>query len=263
MWFNDLMDDLKKAFLISTKYRQVFIPIFLKLAMNIVVALVIIVGGLASVFSGTFASIYGTEPVNVAISIITSMSMFLLVGYILYMILYSFIEVGSINLYRVAISGRKPEKSDFLDVIKSYIGKVISGKLLIHFIALILSPIIIILYLMYLILIGTLTGGWGLVFLGVIIDMYFAMWTIAIVNDDLGVKSAISKSFSFAKEHFNVMFILILSTHMIAQYSISVLGPLGILLLSWFIGGVIRTYFKITTYITYLRYESSQYEGNF
>ena len=260
MWFNNLMDDLRKAFLVSEEYRGIFIPIFLKLAMNIVVGLVIFVGIIASIATGSFAGISGADPIGVAIGIIGPSILFLLTGYILYIILYSLIEVGSINLYKVALSGVKPKKSDFTDVIKSYIGKVISGKLLIHFLSFILSPIIIILYLVYALLVGTLTGGWGLVFLSVVISMYFATWTIAIVNDDLDVKSAIGKSFRFAKAHFKPMFILIFSTAMIIQYSVMLLGPFGVIFVGWFIGGVLKTYFKLATYITYLRYEERSYQ---
>lgn len=260
MWFNNLMDDLRAAFLVSNEYRGIFIPIFLKLAMNIVVGIVIVVGVITSIVAGSFSGIAGADPVEVAIGIIGPSALFILTGYILYIVLYSLIEVGSINLYKVALSGRKPVKADFTDVIKSYIGKVISGKLLIHFLVLILSPIIIVLYLIYAVLVGTLTGGWGIIFLSVVIDMYFATWTIAIVNDNLGVRSAIGKSFRFAKSHFKPMFILILSALMITQYAVTILGPLGAIFVGWFIGGVLRTYFKVGTYITYLRYEKSSYD---
>lgn len=262
MWFNNLMDDLRKSFLISNEYRGIFVPIFLKLAMNIVVGMVIVIGVMASLITGGFAGFAGADPIEVAIGIIGPSIIFIITAYILYIVLYSLIEVGSINLYRVALNGKKPTKADFTDVIKSYIGKVISGKLLIHFLVLILSPIIIILYIIYAILVGTLTGGWALVLLAVVIDMYFATWTIAIVNDDLGVTKALSKSFRFAKSHFKPMFLLILSALMIGQYAVTILGPLGSIFVGWFIGGVIRTYFKLGTYITYLRYENASYELN-
>ncbi|MGB3366599.1 MAG: hypothetical protein WBA54_03845 [Acidaminobacteraceae bacterium] len=260
MWFNNLMDDLRKAFLVSNEYRGIFVPIFLKLAMNIVVGIVIVVGVITSIAAGSFAGIAGANPIEVAIGIIGPTALFILTGYVLYIVLYSLIEVGSINLYKVALSGQKPVKADFTDVIKSYIGKVISGKLLIHFLVVILSPIIIILYLIYVVLIGTLTGGWALILLSVIIDMYFATWTIAIVNDGLGVSSAIGKSFRFAKAHHKAMFILILSLVMVTQYAVTIFGPLGAVFLGWFIGGVLRTYFKMGVYITYLRYENVSYE---
>lgn len=261
MWFNNLMDDLKKAFLVSDEYRGIFVPVFLKLAMNVVVGLVVFAGIITSIITGSFAGVKGAEPIEVALGIIAPSLLFLLIGYILYLILSSLIEVGSINLYRVALSGVKPNKSDFTDVIKSYIGKVISGKLLIHFLSLILLPVIIVLYLIYALLIGTLTGGWALIFLSVIINMYFATWTIAIVNDNLGATSSIKRSFKFAKVHFKTMFVLILSSLMIIQYCVTILGPFGAIFVGWFIGGVLRTYFKLATYITYLRYQNSSYEG--
>ena len=114
MWFNNLMDDLRSAFLVSNEYRGVFVPIFLKLAMNIVVGIVIIVGVIASIAAGSFAGIAGAEPIEVAIGIIGPSALFVITGYILYVVLYSLIEVGSINVYKVALSGIKPVKADEL-----------------------------------------------------------------------------------------------------------------------------------------------------
>ena len=260
MWFNNLMDDLKKAFLVSNEYRAVFIPIFLKLAMNIVVGIVIIAGIIISISTSTLSMIRVSEPINVLISAVSASAIFILAGYILYIVLYSLIEVASINVYKVALSGQKPVKSDFTDVIKSYIGKVISGKLLIHFLSFVLSPIIVLLGLLYFLSFGILTAGWGVILLVVLVDMYFATWTIAIVNDNLGVWAAIVKSFKFARTHFKTMFILILSSIMVTQYTVTIFGPLGAFLLGWFIGGVLRTYFKISIYISYLRYENVSYK---
>ena len=263
MWFNNLMDDLKKAFLVSNEYRGVFVPVFLKLAMNIIVGILIVVGIITSMVSGAFAGADGASPIEVATKIIGPALFYIGFAYLIYIILASLIEVGSINIYKVAIDGRRPEKSDFTGVIKNYIARVISGKLLIHFLVLILLPIIIVVYVIYMILIGIITSGWGLIALSVIIDMYFAVWTIAIVNDDMTVIKSLKHSFRFARRNFKTMFVLLLSSFMIIQYTVTILGPFGAFFVGWFIGGVLRTFFKIATYITYLRYNEVQSDSEY
>jgi len=170
----------------------------------------------------------------------------------LYVVLWGFIEVGSISLYRAALKDEKPTKAHFMDGIKSYFTKVLSGKLLIHLIILILSPILVLLFFIYFVVIGIPSAGWGLVFLSTTIGVLFATWTIAIVSDDYGAIEAIKKSFEFGKSNFKIMFITILSMTMISSYAMMLFGPLGFLLAGWFIGGVVSTYFRIIIYMTYL-----------
>ncbi len=258
MWFEVLMDDFKRALFISSKYKGVFIPIFLKLAMYLILVVVIGIGIVISIASGIFAGVSKEEALKVILRFLVPTGFFLILGYVIYMILWSLIEVGSINLYYAAIIDEKPGKEHFFKGIKTYLGKVLSGKLLIHFVVLIVSPIWLALFILYFILVGIPTAGWGVVFLAVGIGAFFASWTIAIVHDDLGPIDGIKASFRLAKNHFKPLFIIILAVSMVTQYAVNLFGPIGLLLGGWFIGGILRTYFKIVIYLTYLMYSSKK-----
>jgi len=258
MWFDNLMDDCKNGLLIADKHKGVFVPIFLRLAMNIIIGVVTVISVIAMIAGGTFAGIADAEPFKIVMSVLVSGGILMLIGYIVYLLLWGLIEVGSINLYRAALNDEKPTKAHFFGGIKSYIGKVFAGKLLIHFVCIIASPILIALYLIFLVLVGIPTGGWGAVFLSVAIGVYFATWTIAIVHDNLSAVQGIKTSFRLARQRFKPLFVIILTSLMIIQFSVSLIGPLGTFFAGWLISGVLGTYFRIVIYMTYMRYSDNE-----
>ncbi|SHI37961.1 hypothetical protein SAMN02745751_00187 [Dethiosulfatibacter aminovorans DSM 17477] len=255
MWFDFLMDDGKAVFELSRQYKGVFVPVFLKLIMTLIIGVYAVISIGITAISGALSGIGSARDIEVIISILAPMFIFLVFGYIIFMIFWALIEVGSINLYRAAINGEKPTREHFLTGIKRYMMRVFGGKLFIHFLVLILSPLLIIFFVIYAVILGIPTAGWAVVFLTVVIGAYFATWTIAIVNDDLGVFKGLGASFRLAKRHFKPMFILVLSMMMVVRYSSWILGPLAFVFLGWFLGGVVRTFFRIVLYKTYLRYE--------
>lgn len=253
MWFDEIMDDCKNALRIAHKNKGIFIPLFVKLGLNIlliILAFVLVVGNIVRIAN---LSMRGMEDLNI---ILRQIPLFLVAGVIIYLIYLlgdSLIEVGSINLLKVAANEEKPRFSYFLEGVKSYFLKVLGGKLLILLIFLVLSPIIILLYVLYTAIIGTLSGGWGLIFLGVLIAVYFASWTTAIVVDNLSPTRAIGISFKLGKKYFPGLFVIMLSSTLIGSYISMVFGPFVALLGGWFIGGVILTYFKLMVLLVYNR----------
>lgn len=252
MWFDKLMDNCKKSLETSINFKHVFIPIFLKLILTLIIGAIVFISIIIVISTGVISGISDFTGSALTLSILLPIVAFLLFAYLTYIIIWSAIEVGSIQIYKVAINGQKPTKDIFFNAMKSYVTKLITGNLLIHFIALITSPILLIVYLLYVVLIGIPSAGWGLLFLTVVISTLFATWTIAIVNDELGAVDAIKKSFTIGIKHFKTIFLIMLSITMVSNYVITLFGPLGSIIGGWFIGGVVVTYFKIVLYLTYL-----------
>lgn len=253
MWFDEIMDDCKNALRVSHNNKKIFIPIFIKLGLNIlliILAFALVIGNIVRIAN---LSMRGMEDLNI---LLRQLPLFLIAGVIIYLIYLlgdSLIEVGSINLLKVAVNEEKPGFSYFLEGIRRYFLKVLGGKLIILLIFLVLSPIIILLYLLYTAIIGTLSGGWGVIFLGVLVAVYFASWTTAIVVDNLSPTRAIGLSFKLGKRYFPGLFIIMLSSTLISSYISMVFGPFVALLGGWFIGGVILTYFKLVVLLIYNR----------
>jgi hypothetical protein len=253
MWFDEIMEDCKNALRIANNNKGIFVPIFIKLGLSILlfvttigfaIGYVVRVANLSYNRISSLQILFKEIPIVLVIGIIT---------YLLFLVVGSIIEVGSINLIKTAAEGVKPKSSHFFQGIKNYFLKVLGGKLIIHLIILVLSPIIIGLYLLYTVLIGTLTAGWGITFLSVVIAVYFTSWTTAVVVDNLSPIKAISISFKIGKKYFWGLFIIILSSILISRYIAVVFGPLVALLGGWFIAGVILTYFKLVVLMVYNR----------
>jgi len=258
MWFDSIMDDFKNALFIVNKHKGVFVPIFLRLIMHIVIGIILVVGTIITITSGIFAGISEAETFELIMRIAVPASLVILMSYIIYIVLWGLIEVGSINLFRAAINDETPTKNHFFIGIKKYLKHVFTGKLLIHFLMMITSPIWLLLYGLYFIFVGIPTGGWGLLFFAIVISSYFATWTIAIVHNDLGPIKAIKQSFSIARHHFKPLFLILLTTVMMTQYAIALFGPVGMILAGWFLGGVFRTYFNVVIYLTYIRFTDKE-----
>lgn len=259
MWFDILMDDCKESLMVSDKYHGVYFPVFLKLIASLVMGIFLVISVIAIIAGGAMSGFEHMDGMEIAINIFKSLGFLGVISYILYLIIWGLIEVGTINMISAAFNDEKPTKAIFLEGIKTYLRKVISGKLLIHFVVMILSPVLFIAFILYAVIIGIPTAGYGVVFLFIAIGAYFATWTIAIVEDEMDVTEGLGASFRLARNHFKPLFVIVLSASLISQYVIWLFGPLGAVLAGWFLGGVINLYFKMVTYRTYIRY-SEEYD---
>jgi hypothetical protein len=253
MWFDEIMEDCKNALRITNNNKGIFVPIFIKLGLSILLfatTFAFVIGYIVRIANFSFRDISDLQilfrelPIVLAIGIII---------YFLYLLGSSIIEVGAINLLKMAVAGNKLKSSHFFEGIKNYFLKVLGGKLIILLIVLVLSPVIIGLYLLYTVLIGTLTAGWGITFLSAFITVYFTSWTTAVVVDNLSPIKAIGISIKLGKKYFWGLFTIILSSILISRYIAVVFGPLVALLGGWFIAGVILTYFKLVVLMVYNR----------
>jgi hypothetical protein len=177
----------------------------------------------------------------------------ILIAYVLYIVLNSLLEVGSINMYKAAVVGIKPSSSHFFEGMKKYFLKVLGGNLFIHLITLILSPIIIALTIIYAVIFGTLTAGWALILLSVLVMVFLGVWNIIVVVDDIPPIKAIGIGITFGKKYFWPLFIVMLSNIMLTKYLAAAFGPLAAIIAGWFIVGIVTTYFKVVVLLIYNR----------
>lgn len=253
MWFDEIMDDCKQALVVANKHKNIFVPIFLKLALWI--AIIAYVG--VSVVSGVIRyrnlldpGVIDYFPIR---EVLPSVIIFGLVLYLLILICFSIIDVGSINMFKAAISDAKPRFSHFTEGIKNYLLKVVLGKFLIHLVTLLFLPLLAVVYILYAALVGTLTGGWGLLFLGAFISVYLGTWVTIIVIEGYSPFKAIGKSFMLGARYFKGLFVILLASTLITTYSVSIFGPFAAIVGGWFFAGVAATYFKLIVMLIYYR----------
>lgn len=257
MWFDEIMDDCKQALVTANKYKGIFLPILLNLVLVVGIAIFVFI----SMFSILMKYIYAIQYMPGDLYTIMEMLPVLLgIGLILYLIAligYSIIEVGSINMYKAALSDIKPSFSHFIEGIKKYLLKVILGKIFLLLLSLLVSPIILVLFLLYITIAGTLTGGWAILFLSAFVLVYFSTWVSIIVIEGTSPFKAIGKSIKLGRKYFKGLFIILLATALLASYSVAILGIFAAIFVGWFIAGIVSTCSKLVLMLIYYRNKES------
>ena len=249
MWFDELMDDCKLALNTAVKNKGVFLPMFISGVINIVILILLFAAIIMFVIiiMAQGDSVLSHDIKNKIPIIIT----LVLSIYMIFTIIGVMLEVGSVNLYKMALGGFNLRATYFFDGIKKYFFKVFGFTLLCHLLGLILLIPVAALFLLYSFTIGIMTAGWGVTVLFIISGVYFGTWTIALIVDDSAPFKALGASFKFGGKNFLKLFILVLASSQISQYIFSAFGPLISIAVGWFISGAVVVYFRLVTMIMY------------
>ncbi|OGO78622.1 MAG: hypothetical protein A2Y23_10090 [Clostridiales bacterium GWB2_37_7] len=253
MWFDEIMDDCKQALITANKYKSVFVPIFLKLALSIAIFAFIFITFIAGIFRNEYILDYSFADYYTFMEILPTIITYGILIYLMVLVSFSILDVGSINMFKSALNEQKPKFKDFTEGIKKYLFKVILGKLFIHLLIIITLPLTALLYLLYALVAGTLTAGWGMLFLSVFISVYLGTWVIILVVEGYSPFKAIRKSIKLGRKYFKSLFIILLASTLVSSFSTVVFGVLAAVLAGWFIAGVVATYFKLVVMLVYYR----------
>lgn len=253
MWFDEIMDDCKQALITAGKHKGIFVPIFLKLALSITIFAYIFISFIAGIIRHEYVLEYVFTDYSAFMEVLPTIVTNGIIIYALVLVGFSILDVGSINMFKAALNDRKPRFNDFTEGVKNYLLKVILGKMFMHLIILVTLPITVVLYLLYALLVGTLTAGWGMVFLSVFVSIYLGTWVTIIVIEGDGPLKAIGKSIKLGRRYFKGLFIVLLASALISSYSTVIFGVLAAVLGGWFIAGLVATYFKLIMMRIYYR----------
>lgn len=253
MWFDEIMDDCKQALVTANKHKAVFVPIFFKLALSIVLFAYIFVSFIAGIIKHEYVFDYISTDPSAIMELLPTLITNGIIIYLLVLVGFSILDVGSINMFKAALNDQKPRFKDFTEGVKNYFFKVILGKLFIHFIIVITLPLTAFLYVIYALIAGTLTAGWAMIFLSVFVSIYLGTWITIIVIEGYSPLKAIGKSIKLGKKYFKGLFIVLLAATLLSSYSVNIFGPLAAVLAGWFVTGLVATYFKLVVMLVYYR----------
>lgn len=253
MWFDEIIDDCKQALITANKYKTIFIPIFLKLALSAVIFGYIFVSFIAGIIKHEYVFEYMFTDPSVIMELLPTLITNGVIIYLLVLVGFSILDVGSINMFKVALNDQKPKYRDFTDGIKNYFFKVILGKLFMHLLIIITLPLTALLYIVYALIAGTLTAGWGILFLAVFVPIFLGTWVPIIVIEGYSPLKAIGESIKLGAKYFKGLFIVLLASTLISSYSTIIFGVLTAVLAGWLIAGVVATYFNLVVMLVYYR----------
>ena len=253
MWFDEIMDDCKQALVTANKYKNIFIPIFLKLALSFAIFGYVFVSFIAVIIQKSYIFDYLYSDPSVILELFPTIIINGIVIYLLALVGFSLLDVGSINMFKVALNNQKPKYRDFTDGIKNYFFKVILGKLFMHFLIVITLPVTAVLYILYILIAGTLTAGWGVLFLVVFVSIFLGTWVPITVIEGYSPIKAIGKSIKLGGKYFKGLFIVLLASTLVSSYSTTIFGVLAAVLAGWLIAGIVATYFRLVVMLVYYR----------
>lgn len=253
MWFDEIMDDCKQALITANKHKGVFIPIFFKLALTIALGIYVFVTFIAGIIKHEYILQYIFTDYYALMELLPTVITNGIIIYLLVLIGFSILDVGSINMFKSALNDEKPRFKDFKEGVKQYFFKVVLGKLFMHLLIVVSLPLTVVLYLIYALLVGTLTAGWGMLFLSVFISIYLGTWITIIVIEGYSPLKAIGKSIKLGAKYFKGLFIILLASTLLSSYSTIIFGFLVAILAGWFIVGIVATYFKLVVILIYYR----------
>jgi hypothetical protein len=253
MWFDEIMDDCKQALITANKYKNIFIPIFLKLALSVAIFGYIFVSFIASIIKNSYIFEYMVNDPAALMELFPTLIVNGIIIYLLVLVGFSILDVGSINMFKVALNDQKPSFKDFKEGIKNYFFKVVLGKLFMHLLIVITLPITALLYIIYALIVGTLTAGWGILFFGIFVSIFLGTWVPIIVIEGYSPLKAIGRSIKLGAKYFKGLFVVLLASTLLGSYSTIIFGVLAAVLAGWFIAGVVKTYFNLVVMLVYYR----------
>ena len=251
MWFDELMDDCKQALALVWSNRWIALPYILH---SLVVGLIaggllavtffmFIVGAVGTVGSSTFPIWSIIAPLLIGVTL----------AVLVFSVLSALVDAGSISMFAWVAEGYKPDTRMFWEGVRKYFLSMWGIQLFLGALALVLSPILALLALLFVVTIGILSGGWGLLIIPVLGLVFFSAWPMALILDGQGGFKALGSGIRLGKRYFWGMFVLGLASTLIGQQLASILGPILALLIGWIIVVFVSSWYKMTVLLVYKR----------
>jgi hypothetical protein len=250
MWFDEIMDDCKQALITVNKHKAVFIPLFLKLIVFLFAGIYFFTALTSFLITYRYTYIFDH---NVFPHVILNIIAHILVIYLAVLIGFCVIDTGTINMLKYALNDEKPRFKSFTEGVKKYLLKTVLGNLFIHGLVLVTLPITAILYTLLIVIFGTLTAGWAVIFLNTCISVFMGAWISILIIEEISPIKAMGKSLRLGKKYFKGLFVVMLASTLIGSFSSLLFGPLAAVFAGWFISGVVITYFRLVVMQIYYR----------
>lgn len=257
--FNDLMDDMKEALELSSRYKGIFLPALIGNVVLFVVIIIAIVGmvfGMIGTGVGAAMAARANEGFGALFAIIGGMVIAMILMTLVITIAILTIEIGIIGLVIGVTEDQKPSAGLFFGAVKEHLLPVIGTNIALFFIYIIAFVILLIPLVIYLLTVGILSGGWAMLLLSCTMQALLGYWVLIKVEDRIGGFEGLRRNIKFGRHYYWLLILVVYLEISFAGYLPSLLGLIGAAIGSIFIAYVVSTYFKIVVLLTYRRYKN-------
>lgn len=248
--FNYLMDDMKSSLKAVMGNKKIFLPILIYNVILIIGVILIAALVIISFIKPVSDMIEGNPSFFSFLPLIITL---LILGIIVNIFIVLF-DTGLNYLIIGLLDGKQPSFNYFMEGIRKYGLTIIGTKIGIFFIALLSTIIWLSAYILYLVTVGVLTGGYGVIFLTAAINAFFGLWIFIVMLEDSAGFEALFKGFRFTKSHFWLMFLIAYIEYALSVYLPGLLGIFGAAITVIFIGYSVKIVFRMIMIKTYMRH---------
>lgn len=250
--FELIMDDLRDTLILTNDNKKVFLPAMIGTLISIVVLIVLALILMFVAISSVIISIAAANPLGILFSGITAL-LFVLVA----ILISIFLEVGTIALVKGVLNGEPFSMKLFMNGIKAFFLRasltcIGFGIVLFFALLILILPIIL-----YMIIVGILSGGWGILLMSCFFSSLLGYWLIIMIERDMSGFGSIKENLSFGFKHLKPMIFIFYLQAMLAANLITAFGPLVTFICSIFVTAIVNTYFKFVILKTYRRIKIS------
>lgn len=258
--FNNLMDDMKYAVNLSLQNKGLFLP---ALIANIIffifgILLVIVIVAIATGSLMTLNSNPGigfSPSSNIALIIGLGLGIFIL--FLLMSLMFLILDIGITGMVIGVTDGGKPTAKMFFGAVKTNLLPIIVTNIGLFFIYILGFILILIPLILYMVTVGLLTGGWGMVLFSAAFQAFIGYWVLIKMEDQRGGFESIGLNIRFARQYFWLLVLIVYLQMSFSAYLPSLLGILGAVFASLFISYMVMTFFKIIILVSYRRYRET------
>lgn len=251
MWFDDLMDDCKRALALVGANIWVALPYVLHtlavLVCSFILAMFFMVLGV-SAWSFSLSSVAEINWVLLVPALLAA----IIVMVIIFTALKALVEAGTVPLLAAVAVGQRPSGHIFWEGVRAHFLPMWGISLFLSLMGFLLSPVLIVLAALV-VIVGGITAGWGFLLVPIMLTVYLGAWPVALVLDQQGGFSALGAGIQLGNRYFWGMFVLGLAATLLAQSLSTVLGPMGAIFVGWVLASVVQAWTKLTILLIYKR----------
>lgn len=259
--FNNLMDDMKFAVTLSLKNKGLFLPALIAniafFILGIVLLISIVALATGSMIRLTASPFDGGFPSGTSIALITGLIIGGLVIFLLTALMFLILDIGVTGMVIGVTDGEKPSAQLFFSAVKSNLLPVVLTNLGLFFIYILGFILMIIPIILYMVTVGLLTGGWGMVLFSAAFQALIGYWVLIKVEDHRGGFESIGINVRFGRRYFWLLVLIVYLQTSFTAFLPGLLGMIGAVFASLFIGYMVLTFFKIVVLLSYRRYREA------
>ncbi|OGO78621.1 MAG: hypothetical protein A2Y23_10085 [Clostridiales bacterium GWB2_37_7] len=188
-----IFDYFKEAFHINKKNKSLYAPQIALIAVRVLLFLFAGIGVYSWIGVESITSMTAMRPEEI-LGFVFRYGFRLLAILLAYALISVVVESGLLNMYKKAVTQGYTKAGDFREGLSKYFLKLLLGELFIILFYILALPF-------YLIL-GIVTLTVGLTAIPIVTEVFFTMWKVSLVMNDIGIFESIKDSFRFAKRNF-------------------------------------------------------------